>query len=165
MALGELALDRPPLVGLLGDDLGLSRASAVETELPLLDLDAEVLHLTQDTRVLVRHPLDRVHPVEQVVERLRAEEHLESVVPAAVDIERDEPRRKMGLSAAQARLRDRQMARVRLQVGVDRVELDVGEVVRLDRMRELPVDRLDLFEHVLAPAPASPRRSGQLRRS
>ena len=149
LALGELPLDRPPLVGLVGDDLGLRRASAVETNLPLLDLAAEVLHLTQDARVLVRHPFDRVHPVEQVVERFRAEQHLESVPLAAVDVERDEPCRKVGLSTAQARLRDSQMARVRLQVGVDLVELDVGEVVRLDRMRELPVDRLDLFEHVL----------------
>ena len=39
----------------------------------------------------------------------------------------------MGLRIAQARLRDRQMPRVRLQVGVDRVELHVGEVVGLDR--------------------------------
>ena len=46
MPLGELALDRPALLGLLGDDLGLGRSGAVETNPPLLDLGAEALHLT-----------------------------------------------------------------------------------------------------------------------
>jgi hypothetical protein len=45
------------------------------------------------------------------------------------------------------------MPRIRLQVGVDPVELHVGEVVRLDRVRELRVDRLDLVEHVLGLGP------------
>ena len=55
----------------------------------------------------------------------------------------------MSLRVPQARTGDRQMARVRLQLGVDPIELHVGEVVGLDRVRELRVDLLDLAEHVL----------------
>jgi hypothetical protein len=39
--------------------------------------------------------------------------------------------------------------RVRRQVGVDLPELDVREVVALDRLLELPVDQVDLVEDVL----------------
>ena len=163
LPLGELALDRPALVGLLGNDLGLGRVGAVETKLPLLDFGAEALHLTQHARILARHALDRVEPVEQVVEGHRPEQHLERVPLAAVDVERDEPRRQVGLRVPQARPGDRQMTRVRLQVGVDPIELDVGEVVALDRVRELRVDLLNLVEHVLRPERVWRRRSGQRR--
>src|SRR5687768_15527565 len=45
------------------------------------------------------------------------------------------------------------MPRVRFQVGIDPVELHVGEVVGLDRVRELRVDLLDLVENVLRLSP------------
>ena len=55
----------------------------------------------------------------------------------------------MLLRIAQARLGDRQMPRVRFQVGIDRVELHVGEVVGLDSELELRIDLLNLVEDVL----------------
>ena len=63
----------------------------------------------------------------------------------------------MGLRVAEARLGDRQMPRVRLQVGIDRVELHVREVVGLDRVRELRRRSPGSARARPAPAPASPR--------
>ena len=64
----------------------------------------------------------------------------------AVDVEGAQPLRDVRLRDAEARSGDHEMATVRLQVGIDLVELDVREVVRLDRMREARVHLLDLAE-------------------
>ena len=64
-------------------------------------------------------------------------------------------------AVAEARPRDHEMPPVRLQVGVDLRELDVREVVRLDRVRELRVELLDLRRAPPAPARASTRSTGR----
>ena len=53
------------------------------------------------------------------------------------------------LSGVEALLRDDEMVCVRVQVGVDLIELDVRVVVRLDRLLELNVGLLDLGQHRL----------------
>ena len=53
------------------------------------------------------------------------------------------------MRAPQALLRDRQLDRVRLQVGTNLLEPDRRRVVRLDRRREAGVERRDLPEHAL----------------
>ena len=49
----------------------------------------------------------------------------------------------------EAASREHEVPRVRRQLGVDPPELDVREVVALDRLLELRVDQVDLLEHVL----------------
>ena len=55
----------------------------------------------------------------------------------------------MRLRVLQAGARDREVSRVRLQLPVDAVELDVREVVLLYCVLELPVDLVDLLQDAL----------------
>ena len=149
LALCELALDRAALRRLVGDDLDLSLLGALEPPLALDRLCAEALDLPEHARVLRGNAIDGVDPVEQVVDRLGREDDLERAAAAAALVERDEARRQVRLSGLETRSRDRQMVGVRPQLTLDPVELDVREVVRLDRKRQLPVDLLDLGEDAL----------------
>ena len=57
----------------------------------LLDLLAEALHLAEHARVLGGDAVDGVEAVEEVVDRLGAEQDLERARVAASDVQRDEP--------------------------------------------------------------------------
>ena len=149
LALRELALDRAALRRPVGDDRDLGLLRALEAALPLDHLRPEALDLAEHACVLGGDAIDRVDPVEEVVDRLGAEDDLDRAPVAAVLVQRDEALGEVHLRPLEARPRDRQVLRVRLQVGLDPVELDVREVVRLDRVRELPVDLLDLGEDAL----------------
>jgi len=149
LALGELTLDRALLRGALGDDLGLPRAIGTELNPALAYLVAELPDVVQHLRVLPADALGHVETVEQVVEALRAEDHLDGAARVTVDVERTQPFRDVHLRCAEARPRDPEMPAVRLQVGVDLRELDVREVVRLRRMPEARVEGTDLRQHRL----------------
>jgi hypothetical protein len=56
----------------------------------------------------------------------------------------------VGLGGIEALLGHHEVARVRVQVGVDLVELDVRVVVRLDRLLELDVRLVNLRQHGLS---------------
>jgi hypothetical protein len=138
-----------PLRRLVRNDLHLRLLRALESALPLDHLRAEALHLAQHACVLLGHTIDGVEAVQQVVDRLGAEDDLDRAPVAAVLVERDEALGEMRLGCLEARARDRQVARVRLELALDPVELHVREVVGLDRVRELAVDLLDLRQHAL----------------
>ena len=90
-ALGELALDRLR-AGLRGRRRPAPAPPSPASAAPCVpDLRAEALHLAQDARVLGGDPLDGVEPVEEVVDRLGAEQHLERRPSLASDVQRDEP--------------------------------------------------------------------------
>ena len=82
-------------------------------------------------------------------ERFRAEQHLDRRGLASADIDRDEPIGEIALSAGETRLRDRQVPRIRPQIGLDRIELQGRQVVRLDGVTELAVDLANLVQDVL----------------
>ena len=145
-ALGEPALGRLPLRRLVGDDPLLRLPRPLELRLAADHGGAEALHLAQHAGVLRRDALDGVEAVQKILDRLRPQDHLEHPRVAASRVERDETVGEMRLRVHEAAARDRQMPRVRLQVLADPVELHVGEVVRLDRVRQLPVDLLGLGE-------------------
>ena len=133
------------------------RACAVRARLQLraalLDLLAELLHVSEHLCVLVADALHHVEPPEQVVEVLRAENDLDGTAAVAVDVERPQPLCDVRLGGTEALLGDHEMARVRVEIGVDLGELLVREVVRLDRLLELRVRLLDLREHRLCLCP------------
>ena len=87
----------------------------------------------------LRDALDRVEPRDDVVETARAEDDLERRVALAVDVEVAQARRDALLRDDEALLRGDEVLRVRGEVGVDLVELDVRVVPRLARLLELPV--------------------------
>ena len=91
--------------------------------LPRLHDRLEALDLVQHTSVLLGDPVDRIHAVQQLVERLGAEQHLEPARAAAVDVQRHEPLRERGLRSLQAPARDPEMPGVRDDVRVDPLEL------------------------------------------
>jgi hypothetical protein len=149
LALAQLALDRAAPRRPVRDLSLLRRARLLQLGLALLHGPLERLHLAEDARVLRGDSVDRVEAVQEVVERLGAEQHLDRGGVVAVDVERDEPLREMPLRPLEARLRELQMARVLLQVVLDLRQPDVREVEALDRVRELRVDLADLVEHAL----------------
>ena len=123
LPLGELALDRAPLLRLLGDDPRLRCPGARELLLAQLDLGAEARHVRRtraswsETRStassrLSRSSSDCAPSSTSSVESL-----------AAVDVERDEPGSEVRLRVPEARLRDHEVPCVRLQLGLDPVEL------------------------------------------
>ena len=107
------------------------------------------LHLPQHLGVLLGHAVDRVEPVDEVLEARAAQEDLERRRRVAADVEVAQPARQAALGDLEVPARDAHLAVVRPQVGLDRVELDRGGVVRLDRLPELRVERLDVGEHSL----------------
>ena len=163
LALGQLALDRAALLGPLGDDVLLRSPGALQPDPPLHDLLAEALHLAEHATVLRRHALDRVEAVEQVVDRLGGQHDLERALLVPADVERDEPLGQVRLTVLEALLRDLQVSGVGLELAPDLVELDVREVVGLDRVRQLRVDLLDLGEDArgLGPFGADARVCGR----
>ena len=142
--LRDLRLDRLLLRCLLGDDPRLVGARLLEVLATCLDLLAVLLDRVQDPRVLARDALDRVEPGDDVVEALRAEDHLERRVALAVDVEVAEALLDALLRDDEALPGGREVLRVRHEVGVDAIELDVRVVPRLDRRLELVVHALDL---------------------
>ena len=153
LALAELPLDRPAARGPLGDDLRLARAVAPELRAPRAHLVAEATDVLQHLRVLATDAGRHVEPVEQVVEALGPENHLDGAAGVAVDVERAEPLRDVRLRQAEARSRGDQVAPVRLQRSVELAELDVRQVVGLDRVGEARVHLLDLGEDRLGLLP------------
>ena len=133
----------------LGHDLGLVLPRRLQALTTLLDLLAERLDVPEHLRVLVADALHHVEPAEQVVEVLGAEEDLDSATPVAVHVQRAEPLGDVRLSGFEALLGHHQMMRVRVQVGVDLVELHVRVVVGLDRLLELDVRLVNLRQHGL----------------
>ena len=128
------------------DDLRLALARGAELGPPCLDLVPEALDVPEHLRVLAADALGHVQAIEEVVEVLGAEDDLDGAARVAVDVEGPEALRDVRLRDGQARLRDVEMAPVRLEIRVDLVELDVREVVGLDRVRELGVHLADLGE-------------------
>ena len=100
-------------------------------------------------RVLVADALHHVEPAEQVVEVLGAEQDLDGATAVAVHVQRAQALGDVRLGGAEALLGDDEMTRVRVQVGVDLVELHVRVVVRLDRLLELDVRLVNLRQHGL----------------
>ena len=71
---------------------------ALQLSLALLNLASQGHDLLQDERVLLRDPVDRIHPAEHVVEARRAEQNDERRVLAALrGVDIDETRRKLAL--------------------------------------------------------------------
>ena len=101
-------------------------------------------------RVLVADALHHVETSEEIVEVLRAEDDLDRAATVTVDVERAQPVRDVHLSDTEALLCDDEMPRVRVELGVDLPELHVRVVVRLDRLLELRLRRLDLGENGLS---------------
>ena len=150
LPLGELTLDRALLGCALGDDLRLAGAVAAELRTALAHLVPELPDVLQHLCVLPADALGHVEAVEQVVEALRAEDHLDRAARVAVDVEGAQPLRDVHLRRTEARPRDHEMPSVRLQVGVDLRELDGREVVRLRRVTEPRVEVTDLRQHRLS---------------
>jgi hypothetical protein len=100
-------------------------------------------------RVLVGDAVDRLDPVQEVVEAPRAEEDVERRRGVALDVDGDEALGERRLGRLQVPARDAELELRALEAPVDAPELDVGEVVRLDRPLEAAVDLLDLREDLL----------------
>ena len=141
----DLALGRGPR----GDDLLLARASALQPLAASNDLGPEPLDLPQHLGVFLGHAVDRVQPVDEILEARAAQEDLERRRRVTADVEVAQPAGQAALGDLEVPARDADLAVVRPQVGLDRVELDRGGVVRLDRLPELRVERLDVGQHAL----------------
>ena len=137
--LGELALDPLLLRLALHVTTCACRVRSLRSFLaPRLDLAAELTHFGEHARVLAADPLGHVEPVEEVVEALRPEDHLDGAARVAVDVERP----GAALRCAPARiprlcLRDHEMPPVRLQVGESSIfqGSNLGHLVRRLRSR------------------------------
>ena len=149
MTRGELALDRGLLRGALRYELRLLDVRRLEPLALLLDLGAEDLHLLEDLRALIRDPVHRVEPVDQVVHRGRPEQDLEPRVLASRRVQRDQMGVEHALRVPEVRPRELQLGLVRPQVALDPGELLVREVVRVDGPLEVRVETLDLGHHAL----------------
>ena len=104
----------------LGDHLGLPHAVGAELHATALRTSLRNRRdVLQHLRVLPADALGHVEPVEQVVEALRAEDHLDRAAGVAVDVEGAQPLRDVSLCGDEARARDHEMPTVGLQVGVD----------------------------------------------
>ncbi len=88
--------------------------------------------------------LGHVEPVEKIIEAPRPEHDLDRARRVTVDVEGAQPLRDVQLGDAEARLGGDEVPAVDVEVDVDLVELDVREVVGLDRVPELGVHLLDL---------------------
>src|SRR6266516_4587997 len=106
----------------------------------------EDLDLPQHLVALVRDAVDGVDARDQLVERSRSEQNLEARVPVGRRVHLHETGLESGLRPAEVRLRDAELPFVLAQVALDRGELRVGEVVRLDGALEIRVEPLDLAE-------------------
>ena len=142
--LRELRLDRLLLRGAILDDLRLTRARLLEVGAARLDFLAVALDRSEDLRVLARHPLDRVEPRDDVVEAARAEDHLERRVALPVDVQITKSLGDALPRDDEALLRGDQMLRVRREIVVDLLKLNVCVVVCLDRLLEVAVQAVDL---------------------
>jgi hypothetical protein len=118
--------------------------SVLQKLLPVLHLPAEVHHLLEHERILLRDAVARVHPAEHVVKTRRPEQHRQAGVLVTGGIDVDEARRELRLRVHEALLRHRERVGVVRQVVLDPGELDVGEVVGLDGPLEARVELLDL---------------------
>ena len=88
--------------------------------------------------------------VEQILEARRAEEHRQGrVVRRRGRVGRHEPCGERVLRELEVRAGERQLPPVLLEVAFDLLQLDVGEVVRLDRRTEAAIDLIDLRENLL----------------
>ncbi len=147
--LSELALDVRLLGGEARDELSLLGVLGGELVLLCAHELAERDHLAEHLGVLVGDAVDGVEVAQEVVEALRAEEHVERRVLLVGRVERDEPRRQHLLRAPEVVARDVEVVAVHLLVVLDLAELVLGAVVRLDLLPELLVDLVDLGEHGL----------------
>ena len=97
MPLREAGLDLPLGRGPRGDDLLLARASALQLLAANRDLGAEPLDLLQHLGVLLGHAVDRVQPVDEILEARAAQEDLERRRRVAADVEVAQPARQAAL--------------------------------------------------------------------
>jgi hypothetical protein len=148
--LPDLRFDRGLLGRALAYELGLSRPSTLEPLRPGACLGPEDLDLAEHARILGRNAVLRLDPAQNVVQRAGAEQNLEGRVGAPGDVDRDQAVRQRGLRAAQVSLGDGETDAILGQVALDALQLDVGEVVGLDRAREARVERANLAEHTLS---------------
>ena len=88
-------------------------------------------------------------PAEHVVEARGAEQHREAGILAFGGVEVDQPRRELPLCPLQALPGDDEGVRVGGKIVLDSSQLDVGEVVGLDRPLQARVELLDLAEDAL----------------
>ena len=163
--LRDLTLDRTLGARLVGDDPRLGRARTGQIRAPLLDLLAELRHILENLRILVPDTLHHVEAPEEIVEALGPENDLDRTAAVAVHVQSPQPVRDVHLRSAEALLRDNEMPRVRVEIGVDLLQLHVRVVVGLDRLLELRLRRLDLGENRLRLCPLRrDRRIGRRRR-
>ncbi len=149
LLLRDLTLDRALLARPLRDDPRLRGARTRQVRTALLDLLAELRHILEDLRILVADPLHHVEAPEEVVEALGAENDLDCPAAVAVDVERPQPICDVYLRGAEALLRNDEVPCVRVEIGVDLLQLHVRVVVGLDRLLELRLRCLDLSENGL----------------
>ncbi len=127
-----------------GDDLRLLDARVFQIGAPRLHLVPELLDLREDSRVLTGDPLDRVQARDDVVEALGSEQHLQRRVAVAVHVQVPQALGDTALRDVQALTGSDQVARIRVELAVDTVELHVRVVVRLDRRGKAHVELLEL---------------------
>ena len=147
--LAELTLDRRLLGRTLGDEPRLLDVRLLETRSPLLDRRPVDLDLPQDLGALVREPVCRVDPRDHLVDRARAQQHLEARVLVTGCVHLDEAVGEHLLGTRQIPAREPELELVLTQVALDACELLVGEVVRVDRPLEVRIEPLDLSEDAL----------------
>jgi hypothetical protein len=121
----------------------------LELRLVLGDRHLEGSDLLDDARILLGGRVDRLDAVEEVLEAGRAEQDRECRVVLGRGVRTDQPGRERVLRDLQVRSGQLQLLAVLALVGLDLLQLDVGEVVLLDRPAEALVDLLNLREHTL----------------
>ena len=129
-----------PSRGALGDDPDCRARGLSQLRASGLDFLAEPLDVLQDLGVLVAHALGDLEAAEEVVEALRAEDHLDRAARVAVDVEGPQALRDVRLRDAEARF-----ATTRCRPFASRSasiwSSCSSQVVRLDRVRELDPSR------------------------
>ena len=133
--LRDPAFDRPLLGRERRDELVLLPLGAGELSPASLQGGPEVPDLPDDTRVERRDALRGVEARHHVVEAPRAEDHLERRALAGL-VERDEPLRHRALAGREVVARDAALLAVLAHVLLDVSELELRQVVALNRRLE-----------------------------
>src|SRR5207248_10505783 len=111
-----------------------------------LDRRLERRNLLDDARILLGGRIDRLDPVQQILEARRAEEHRERRVVLGRGVRGHEPGGERVLRNLEVRLRELELPPILSLIGLDLVETYMGEVVCLDGGAQAVVDLLDLVE-------------------
>ena len=141
------------LCSLLRDDAALLGVRPLQLGPMTLDRRLERRNLLDDARILLGGRIDRLDPVQQILEARRAEEHRERRVVLGRGVRGHEPGGERVLRNLEVRLRELELPPILSLIGLDLVEADIGEVVGLDGGAQAVVDLLDLGEHPLSLRP------------